>query len=198
MDLPTLILQLQKGKDDKIFRILFETYYPQAYQTAYLITNDEHLARDAIQEAFIKVFTSLHQLMEPQKFRSWLITVVSNKAIDIIKSRKKLLFTEDMEKVISLIRFRDLDINPTAEAIERQEAKRVLLNAVAVLPLHYRQVLIMKHFCDFKEEEIARELAIKEGTVKSRLNRARLILKHKLTAVTEAEPAGDVEGGTRL
>jgi len=117
MDLSSLIRQIKKGKDDKIFRILFETFYPQAYQTAYLITCDEHLARDAVQEAFIKVFTSLQQLMEPQKFKSWLMTVVSNKAIDIIKNRKKLLFTEDMETVISLIKDRDSGINQTEEAV---------------------------------------------------------------------------------
>lgn len=196
MDLSALIMQLQKKRDDKIFRILFETFYHQAYQTAYLITRDEYLAKDATQEAFIKIFTSLHQLMEPNKFRSWLMTIVSNKAVDILKSRKRLLITEDVENIISLNKYKD-GINLTEAEVERKEEKKILLNTVLSLPLHYRQVVVLKYFCELKAEEIAKELAIKEGTVKSRLNRARLILKYKLNAVKEFMEE-EVEGGGQL
>ena len=198
MDISTLILKLKKSTNDQTFRILFETFYPQAYQTAYLICRDEHLAKDATQESFIKAFSSLHQLREPEKFRTWLMTIVSNQTLDILRKHKKLLPVEDMPKVIPLIRHKYSDASQIEIMFEQQETKQFLLNGVLALPLCYRQVVILKYFCDFKEGEIARELGIKEGTVKSRLNRARLILKRKITSVKEADFAGDIRGGARV
>ena len=198
MDLSTLMVQFKKGRDDKIFLILYETFYPHAYQTAYLISRDEHLAKDATQEAFIKAFCSLHQLQEPEKFRTWLMNIVSNKMIDIIRKQKKLLPVENMEKVIPLTGHKFSGANPIEEMFEQQETKKFLLNQVSALPLGYRQVVVLKYFCDFKDREIAGELGIKEGTVKSRLNRARLILKRKITSVKEAESARDMKGGARV
>lgn len=198
MDLSTLILKLKKSTNDKTFRILFETFYPQAYQTAYLISRDEHLAKDATQEAFIKAFSSLHQLREPEKFRTWLMSIVSNQTIDILKKHKKLLPVEDMEKVIPLTGHKYSEASPIEEMFGQQETKKFLLGQVSALPLCYRQVVVLKYFCDFKDREIAGELGIKEGTVKSRLNRARLILKRKITSVKEAEFPGDMKGGARV
>ena len=159
------------GKEASL-KELFDSFYGRVYATVIVMVKNRDQAEDITQEAFIRAFLKIKSLREPAKFGSWVATIASNMARDSIKKEKKYLLTEDPEEDNSIANYLGIE----EEVIRKDDKKRVLKVLRSLKPAHY-QVIMLFYFHDRTIEEIAHLLEIEEGTVKSRLHRARENLK---------------------
>jgi len=163
MDL--LIKKAQKG-DEEAFIKLVDAYMIPMYKIARSRLNSEENIGDAIQETILAAFSNIKQLKEPRYFKTWLIKILINKCNDIIRDNK-ILYVDDytsLEKT-NLTYSENLD--------EKLDFEGVLDK----LNYEYRLVVVMYYVNRFTTKEISEILNEKEGTIKSRLSRARQRLK---------------------
>lgn len=158
-------------------------FYDRVYRTAYLMTNDHYLSQDVVQETFEKAFKQLHKLKDPEKTGAWLATIATTTAIDMIRKKNKgnEFVTEDV--FIS----REQSNDYIEEEIERVFLIKIIRSHLAQLKEEYKQVIILKYIYELKDEEIANELGMKVGTVKSRIRRAKLLLKQTMGSLAEVK-----------
>jgi RNA polymerase sigma-70 factor, ECF subfamily len=135
--------------------------------------NSRDEAKDLLQEGFIKVFDCLHQFKFEGSFEGWMKKVVVNSALQKIRSRSPLHAIVPIENV------------PETETVGQQEilshlGTKELLQLIQELPTIYRMVFNLYVFEGMKHKEISKLLGISEGTSKSNLHDARIILQKKL------------------
>lgn len=176
-----LIKKCKQGNREA-FNVLFEKYQSQVINIAYGMLSDREDAYDAAQEVFVRVYKSIESFKEQSSFTTWIYRITTNICSDILRKRKKgnnivsLNQSLDENKEIDIV-----DESPTPE--ERQELserQKAVWKAISELKDEYRAVITL---CDIEEmsyDEIAEILKVPKGTVKSRINRARISLKKKL------------------
>lgn len=165
-----LIRQAQTGDASQVraaFDTLLPRYHRMAFQVAYAVLNDVHLAEDAVQEAFITAYLRIGQLREPQAFASWLKRIVLTQADRQI--RGKLPRLEDFED--------DFEIpaeKPSPEALlEAREIQSRVQLAIESLPEGERLVTEGFYLQGESQKELAERLELPVTTVKKRLQYAR-------------------------
>ena len=181
-----LIIQAQAG-DRHSFDQLVAKAYPLVFNTAYRILGDHDSAADATQTSFVRAYRSLRTFRRSSSFTTWLYRIVSNVCLDIVRRQKRqaqslTLASEDEQ-------FAERDVpdernQPEQTALEG-ELQKAVHRALGRLRMEHRTVLVLYDLAGFSYEEIAEMLKLPLGTVKSRLNRARLALR--------AEMSGDGE-----
>lgn len=139
-------------------------YKKQFYAIAYAILNNEVDTEDAVCSAIQKGYEHLDQLKNPGKFKSWMITITRNEALQIKRKRLNLPGDEKIEVML--------------EPIEDEHNE--LLDVVQRLQEEYRIVIVLFYYDGLSIKDIAKILDIPVGTVKSRLNRGREMLKQIL------------------
>jgi len=149
---------------------LVQVHGQRAYLAALCILRNEEEARDAAQESFILAFRNLHRYDRERPFYPWLHRIVRNHCIDRLRKRREVL---DDTASITLPDWR---FGPEEEVASTQTAVAVN-KAMATLSDEYREILVLRHFQDLSYPEIAEALEIPEGTVMSRLYRARKALR---------------------
>ena len=183
MDDGLLIARAQKG-DRSAFNDLIRKHEQRAYQYAYRLTRNPEEASDVVAEGFVRVFNALPNFKGQSAFTTWLYRILTNCFLDIRKKEKSrpavslenTLQTQEgeMERQIE-----DPGLSPHQDA-ERAERARSVEKAVAQLPEYQRAMITLYHGEMLSYEEIAASLDLPIGTVKSRLNRARLSLRELL------------------
>ena len=181
-----LILQAQAG-DRRSFDELVARAYPLVFNTAYRILGDYDSAADATQTSFVRAYRSLRTFRRSSSFTTWLYRIVSNVCLDMVRRRKRhgaslTLDTEDEgtpERDIP-----DDSGHPERVALET-ELQQTVHKALVKLRLEHRVVLALYDLAGFSYEEIAEMLKLPLGTVKSRLNRARLALRDEMSGTSE-------------
>lgn len=180
VDEVALIVRCQSG-DPRAFEELFHLYRDDVYQFAYMVVRDASLAQDVVQEAFLKVFRSVGKFQFRSSFKSWLYRVAVNEAITILRRRK---LKEDLQPTLGAATAL-LDSNPRGwqpeEFALKSEERDLLHWAVGQLDPIHRSVVVLKYFHEFSDPEIAAVVGCPPGTVKSRLHRARELLRHTIT-----------------
>lgn len=167
--LEELVLKAQKG-DKKAFMDLIKANEKSMYKVAKaMIFNDEDI-KDVFQDTIVKAYESIDKLKEPGYFTTWLIRILINNCNDLIKKRKKVISLECVKEESYKEKFKDID----------------LYKAINQLEEDLKMVIIMFYFMDMAIKDIAKAQSIAEGTVKSRLNRARKRLEEKLERVEGA------------
>lgn len=174
-----LVERCQTG-DRPAFEELFLLYRDDVFRFAFLVVRDASLAQDVVQEAFLKVFRSIGKFQFRSSFKSWLYRVAVNEAITILRRRK---IKEELDPAPGVTR--DYTGTPTREwqpeeAALDSEERRLLRFAISQLDPVYRSVVVLKYFHEFSDTEIAAVIGCPAGTVKSRLHRARELLRHYL------------------
>ncbi|WP_042348674.1 RNA polymerase sigma factor [Bacillus massiliigorillae] len=159
-----LIKRAQKG-DEEAFIEAIDTIMPQIYKVAKARLKNEEDIGDTIQEAILSAFTNLKKLKEPGYFKTWITKILMNKCNDILR-KNKILYVDDYGEVQS-----------DQIVTENVEQKLEFDNMLSYLNVEYRLVITLYYVNKFKTKEIAEILNEKEGTVKSRLHRARQQLK---------------------
>lgn len=159
---------------------LVDAYGDGVLQLAYFYVKDRSLAEDIFQEVFTKVYFGLHTFRGESSPRTWIYRIAVNLCHDKLRSwsmRRVLLIGEDF--------FSKLPLLPTeVDAVERVLAeadRQVLLENVMALPVEYREVVTQYYYEEMDTREVAMALGLSEGTVRSRLHRARARLKAMLT-----------------
>jgi RNA polymerase sigma-70 factor, ECF subfamily len=184
----SLIEKCKKG-DIGAFNELVELYEKRVFNFAFRMSGNYDDANDVAQEAFIRVFNSINTFRGEANFTTWLYRIVTSVYLDERKKQKSHLHT-------SLEEYIELEENAVTRQIESEgplpadvaeEAERngVLHRAIQELPEYQRVMVVLYHTQNKSYEEIAEIMKLPIGTVKSRLNRARLALKEKLDPVRE-------------
>ncbi len=174
------IKSIQEGNEEA-FRQFYEEWYPKAFYVALAITHHEADAKDAAQETMIEIHRSIHKLRDVNYFKLWFNRIVLSKCNRIFRKQKAV--TMDMEQKESLLAKEEErnDFLPLNH-IRRISDVEVLEQLLKKLSPIYSEVLVYMYYEQCSIKEIADILQIPEGTVKSRLNSAKLKLKEEIQA----------------
>ena len=171
--------------DVNAFEALVTENQTRAYHLAWRMLGSEADAADAVQDAFLKAYTSLKDFRGDSRFSVWLYRLVNNVCIDMLRKRRRTdavpLQTTDDEGEETELPIPDTGADPQ-ELLERAEDAAAVRRAMDSLPEDCRQILTLRELAGLSYDEIARTLHLEPGTVKSRLNRARKKLCQKLLA----------------
>lgn len=181
MDEKQLIQQAAAG-DAAAFETLVLRYQTQVYSLAYRMVGNEADAQDLAQEAFVRAWRALDSFQFSSQFSTWLYRLTSNICIDFLRAQKKrkhvslTVLQDDEQQQWDMPDHRPLP----EEQMMVSEEREALSKAIASLDPEYRQVLILRIVNDCSYQQISEIMGIREGTVKSRLSRAREQLRKKL------------------
>lgn len=147
----------------------------EVLRTAYSYVKDKFTAEDIFQEVFIKVYKNLESFRDESDIKTWIIRITINTAKDYLKSAYS-------RKVVPMMEFKEdqLVSDNDFEEIENRDRDEQVKKTVMSLPEQYREVLLCVYYHDMSVADTAKSLGIAEGTVKSRLSRARDMMKNKL------------------
>lgn len=162
-------------------RELFERYRQAAYFVAMRVTGNEQDALDVVQDAFIKAFTGLDKFEGGASFKTWLLRIVTNRALDLLRSRnvrKAVSLDDDEQGTPRLVEAGGRD-RPT-DNLERREAADRVRQAIDSLPPAQRAVLALYVEGDVTYGQISEILGVPMGTVMSRIHHARRSLREML------------------
>jgi RNA polymerase sigma-70 factor (ECF subfamily) len=141
-------------------------------------------AYDITQEVFIRVFKSMKEFREEASFSTWIYRITKNACLDELRKRKNkatVSLDEDLETEDGAIKRQVEDCSPGPDALyESMELRDIVRTAIELLSDEHKFVIILRDLQGFSYEEIAKVLECPEGTVKSRINRARKALKEIL------------------
>lgn len=166
--------------DARAMEVLYERYCDKVYRLALLKTGNRSDAEDVTSSVFLKLCRSLDTFRGESKFSTYIYTIASNAATDLLRRRKPAVSIDqslglgDGDSVPR--EMADLSPGPEDIACEEDFARHVL-SMVHTLPEVHRSVIELRFIMDRSYQEIAEELGIELGTVKSRLNRAISALK---------------------
>jgi RNA polymerase sigma-70 factor (ECF subfamily) len=156
--------------DTAAFALLVERYERVLFSVALRMLGDAEDARDATQDAFVKVYQRLGDYNAEYRFFSWIYRILTNECLNALRARRP--HEPDVPETSTT--------SGALEALELEERRQAVQNAIAGLPPDYRDVLILRHFAELSYEEVADTLAIPLKTVKSRLYTARQQLGQRL------------------
>lgn len=183
-----LIERCKRG-DMGAFNDLVRKYEKQVYNFAYRLTGNYDDANDVAQDAFVRVFNAIGTFRGDASFSTWLFRITTNVFLDERKRAKahpQTSLDEYMTLDESTVARQVEDPSPSPEAVlEAGERAQILARAVGDLPEYQRAMVTLYHGQQKSYEEIAEIMDLPIGTVKSRLNRARLALKEKLSGLRE-------------
>jgi RNA polymerase sigma-70 factor (ECF subfamily) len=166
--------------DREAFCVLVAQYQEVAFRTAYLVVRDAAQAEDVVQDAFVRAYQKLRTFREGEPFRPWLLRIVTNLALNEVRSRTRRRGLLDR---IGRIR-QEPSPAPEREA-EADKVRGMLWRAINELREEDRIVLYLRYFLELPEREIAAVIGQQPGTVKSRLSRASARLR---TVIEERYP----------
>ncbi len=175
--------------DREQYHDLVRPYERSVYKMALSLMKNQSDAEDVAQEAFLKGFRKLADFRGQAKFSTWLISITLNEARGRLR-RQTVVRMESLDDSpeegghIAPALLRDWREVPS-EALERQEIRQMLQDAIANLSRPYREVLVLRDIEEFSIDETATALAITTGTVKVRLHRARMMMQKELAPKLE-------------
>lgn len=180
-----LMSQCKKGYKSS-FGKLVTPYLQEAYSISYTILKSKEQAEDAVQNALIEAYKNIMANKEIHNFRSWFLTLVASRSIDLARKNIKEIKIKIASKDIKIS-----NIETPLTMLINKEKNNSVIEAVSALPLKYRTVILLYYFQDLKINEISKLLELKEGTIKSRLYKARISLNRILTKQNNLPKAGD-------
>lgn len=158
-----LVKQAKKGNKDAFDKLITENI-PYMYKMGYRVLKNDDEISDAIQNTVIKIYANIKKLKDDTAFKTWMITILLNECRDVIRKRNKIVYLEDTKTEIQY------------EEKEITQNKIDLENAISKLNEDLKMIISLYYYQDIGINEIAKILEIPEGTVKSRLYKARELL----------------------
>lgn len=170
------IIERVRGGETDAFETLVLDNQKKVYNLALKMTGNENDALDISQEAFIKAYTGLKNFRAESRFSVWLYRLTYNLSIDFIRKNQRTQVTSltyiDDNGDYADFEIPDMNYEPSSE-IEKRELKESISKGIDELPDKHREILVMREVTGMSYEDIATTLGLSEGTVKSRLSRAR-------------------------
>lgn len=175
-----LIKRAKKG-NERAFEAIVRMYEVRIYSYAYHALGNREDAQEITQETFIKLWKALPEFREEASLSTYLMRIVKNACLDFLRRKKEEVLplnelSADGEEYDRGLTDNDPEHNPQ-EAFDRQERIQIVRRAIASLPDEAREILLLREFQGFSYSEIGQILDLEEGTVRSRLSRARIRLK---------------------
>lgn len=180
------MIQLLNGTlkgDTRSFDRLYELTHQKAYYVALKYMKDEHQAEDVLQEAYIKAFNNLNTLQNGNKFEPWLHKIVYTTAMDVYRKRKRqaersINFTDYEGESETTVEFEDdrEEFKPE-EQIDYKETQKAVLGFMDELSSPQRMAMMLFYYEQYSLKEIADVMECSIGTVKSRLNKAKQLMR---------------------
>ncbi|HYM49304.1 MAG TPA: sigma-70 family RNA polymerase sigma factor [Candidatus Limnocylindrales bacterium] len=176
------LIDRSAGGDQDAFRQLVQRYHRLVISIAFRALGDMSLAEDVSQEVFLKVYRGLPAYRHEKPFVHWLHRVAGNAVTDAIRRVKPIVSLDGMEQPPAGHEGDPQDL------VVRHDLQRAVRHAIAKLPPPYRDALALQVFSELSYEEIARTLDIPLGTVMSRLNSAKRLLRDRLGGLMATTP----------
>ena len=174
------LIQAARSGDQRAFAALVEANQAMVYSLAYRMTGNSEDAADLAQEAFLNAWRGLARFQGQASFSTWLYRLTSNACIDFLRREKRRstlsLTLEADEEESRQTEVSDERWSPEA-LLDRQESLQAVRRALTQLSDEHREVLLLRELEGLSYREIAQALGLEEGTVKSRIARARLALR---------------------
>jgi RNA polymerase sigma-70 factor, ECF subfamily len=179
------LVERARNGDDQAFSDLVSRYERRVYRMAKQITQSDEDAEDVLQESFLKAYTHLDSFQGQSKFYTWLVRIAVNEALMKLRKRKS-------DRTVSLDEPADTGEDTVVREIavweddpeqkySREELRDILDKAIEQLKPAFRTVFVLRDIEEMSTEETAEALGLSIPAVKSRLLRARLQLREKLT-----------------
>lgn len=174
--------------DRDAFGGLVDRYQDRLYSMLVRVLGSTHDALDVAQDAFVLAYQNLPAFRRDSAFYTWLFRIAYNAAISFRRKRKTRRASLDvLRDTGGLEPILPPEVSDPAAALEAEERKEQLLEALNGLADDHRDVLILKEMEGFRYDEIAELLGCPIGTVRSRLHRARIELREKLSRSLKTE-----------
>ena len=172
-----LVERCRQGEDEA-WRELVDRFGQKIYSVAYHFTLKREDAEELAQEIFLRIFENLHRYDGSFPLVAWIVSLSRNLCIDRYRRRKRersFRFVQD-DAVAPLLMSHD---DPAAETLQKERAK-LLFSALAEIPEDLAEILVLRDLDGLAYEEIGQALSLPDGTVKSRLFRARAEVSRKI------------------
>ncbi|MBR6442649.1 MAG: RNA polymerase sigma factor [Clostridia bacterium] len=191
-----LLLRRAQSGDPEAFEQLIGPLEQLVWRICWHYTGNREAAEDCGQETMIRIWRSLESYRGDCALESWVYRIAANCCMDWLRKKKR-------DKSVSVEPLQEQGFDPadpspgTEEQVVAEDEHRRLREAITQLPDEQREALILTQLEKIPYEEAAQMLGVSEGTIKSRVNRAKARLKEILSADGELSPPGDVKRNER-
>ncbi len=183
-----LIARFQQG-DNYAFDLLVKRYKDPLLNFVFRFLGNANDAEDVVQETFLRLFKNKHYYKEIAKFSTWIYTIAGNLAKTELRKRRRKKFFSIHQHTQDERDFELPDTNATPdEATDAQITDQMIQAAINKLSPKFKEVIILRDIQGFSYEEISEVIHVPLGTVKSRVNRARLKLQQDLRPLMPEHP----------
>ena len=191
------VVERARSGDHEAFRVLVERYQGRLYRLALRVLRDEEQARDAVQEAFLKMYRSLDRFEGRSSIYTWMYRLVMNQCIDAKRRDRSDRHTEfEEERGMGAFETEAVPVGGSGslphpeDELEKSELRGFVQSAVDALPEDARRTFLLREVDGLSYAEIAKSLRIPKGTVMSRLHYARRRLRAALIEAGVERPGG--------
>lgn len=189
-----LIEQCLSG-DQAAWEIIVRQHWRKVFNVAYKFVGKHDEAEDLTQDIFLKIFKALKTFDRRANFQTWIISISRNLCIDHYRSVRKERMTIAREVDAGELQPASSERGPDQTA-EHHDLRALLRQALQTLPVTLRTAVILRDLRELSYQEIADQLGLPEGTVKSRINRGRIELARQLRRLQDKQPATRRRRGT--
>lgn len=155
-----------KSRNDQLFADLMMSYHNELYRTAWRYLKNEHDALDALQEVGYRAFRNFHKVKNPQYVKTWMIRIMINYCLDEMKRRKRVVPVGSLSE----------ETDQNCDCAVSLDIERY----VQSLDEKYQLIIVLKYYHQYTLSEIAENLEIPLGTVKTRLNHSLELLRNQM------------------
>jgi len=191
------LVQAARTGDVSAFEQLVRRYDRKIFRLAHHITQHREDAEDVLQESFLKAYQNLAGFQGNSKFYTWLVRIAVNESLMKLRKRRSdrtVSLDEEVETEDGSMPREVPDWGPSPEQLYgREELNGILARTIGGLPASFRTVFVLRDVEGLSTEETAEALALSVPAVKSRLLRARLQLRDRLSRFFQRQSAGDVK-----
>src|SRR5207247_6330050 len=177
--------------DERAFTELVRRFQGRVGNLISRVLNDRENTDDLAQEVFVRVFVHRRTYRRGSKFSTWLFTIAANLAKNEIRRRVRRRNWFSLDALQEVLKDSAIQLADPTEGresrLEREQLQEAMGRAIATVPEKYRLALVLRDIDGLAYEEIAQVLSIPGGTVRSRINRARGLLKRKLQPLLRRE-----------
>lgn len=177
--------------DDQAFETLMKQHEGRVYRTALGILGKPEDAEEALQDTFLKVYQHLKEFRRDSRFTTWLTRIAINAALNKLRGQRETTSLDDEGELNAEFlpqRFESWQENPE-RVYAKEEIRKIVQEAIQSLPPEYRAVLVLRDISELDTVQTAEALGLTIAATKSRLLRARLMVREKLAGRFE-KPGG--------
>ena len=190
---PDSLIERCLAGDQAAWETIVRQNWRKVFNVAYKFVGKHDEAEDLTQDIFLKIFRALNTFDRRANFQTWIISISRNLCIDHYRSVRKERQTIARDVDAGDLQPVSAERGPYAAA-EHQDLRAMLRQALHTLPATLRTAVVLRDLQELSYQEIADQLKLPEGTVKSRINRGRLELARQLRRLQDKQPASRRRG----